>query len=272
MPKNHDSEREPRRERGRVLGSILSAKQVSVSKLRGAKLPSPPAARPIPLNRGDGPLALLTEFKRRSPSAGELSTALTLEERVAVYERCGSSMISVLCDEPFFGGSFEDLATARQNCSLPIFCKDFIVDEIQLDAARAYGADGALLIVRCLEAPRVSDLLDAATARGLAAMVEVTTEEECQIALDAGATWVGVNARDLDTLEMDVARAGRVIASLPDGVVRTHLSGLKDAAAVNAVAQQPIDAALVGEALMRLDDPSPLLKSMVRAGASAGHI
>ena len=263
-----NEERNERPARGRVLGKILSAKRESVAKLRSVRLPSPPSSRPIELRRGDGPLALLTEFKRRSPSAGELSGALTLEQRVAVYEACGASMVSVLCDEPFFGGRFEDLRTARGNCDLPIFCKDFIIDEVQLDAARAYGADGALLIVRCLEPSRVAELLTAATSRGLATMVEVTTAAECQIALDAGATWIGVNARDLDTLQMDVAQAARVLASLPQRVICTHLSGLRDADAVSAVASGPTDAALVGEALMRLDDPSALLTSMANAAAT----
>ena len=259
------NEQDDKPKRGRVLGAILSAKRETVGTLRTVNLPSPPAVRPFELRRGKGPLALLTEFKRRSPSAGELSRALTLEERVAAYEAHGSSMISVLCDEPFFGGRFEDLSTARANCGLPIFCKDFIIDESQLDAARAYGADGALLIVRCLEPARVTELLAAATSRELATMVEVTTERECQIALDAGATWIGVNARDLDTLEMDVARAARVTASLPQGVIRTHLSGLKSAGDVAAVAGEPTDAALIGESLMRLDDPSSLLRSMAEA-------
>ncbi len=254
--------------RGRVLGKILSAKRESVAKLRTRRLPSPPATRPVQLARGDGPLALLTEFKRCSPSAGELSRALTLEERVAAYEAGGSSMISVLCDEPFFGGRFEDLERARAACGLPIFCKDFIIDEVQLDAARAHGADGALLIVRCLEPARVGELLAAAASRGLATMVEVTTEEECRLALDAGAKWVGVNARDLDTLQMDIARAARVIASLPQGVIRTHLSGLKGPDDIAAVAREPTDAALVGESLMRLDDPSSLLASMAEAAAT----
>lgn len=260
-------ERNDRPARGRVLGDILSAKRETVAKLRGAALPVPPDVRPLKLRRGDGPLALLTEFKRCSPSAGKLSRALTLEERVATYEACGSSMISVLCDAPFFGGCFEDLARARTSCQLPIFCKDFIIDEAQLDAARAHGADGALLIVRCLEPPRVTELLAAATSRGLATMVEVTTEQECQIAVDAGATWIGVNARDLDTLEIDAARAARVLASLPAGVIRTHLSGLKTADEVAEMAQNPTDAALIGESLMRLDDPSSLLRAMARAAA-----
>ena len=252
-------------ENQRVLGRILAAKRDEVAKLRSTRLPPPPPRRPLDLQRSDGPLALLTEFKRKSPSAGELSRALTLAQRAGVYEAGGLSMISVLCDEPFFGGGFEDLAVARDNCELPIFCKDFIIDEVQLDAARAHGADGVLLIVCCLEPAHVSELLSAATARDLAVMVEVATESECQVALDAGATWVGVNARNLDTLEMDVARAARVIGSLPDGVVRTHLSGLKSAEDVASVAREPVDAALIGEALMRLDDPSSLLRAMAAA-------
>jgi len=247
-----------------LLERILHAKRAELAGLGRLSLPAPPERRAIQLRRGAGqPLALIAEIKRRSPSAGALSKKLSVGERAAAYERAGASMVSVLCDRAFFDGSLAHLQEARQACGLPILCKDFILDERQLDLARAYGADAALLIVRCLSAERCAELLQAARERGLEALVEVTNEREMQIALEAAATFVGVNARDLDTLELDVEKAARVLASLPASVTAVQLSGLKSPDAVAGVAAGRADAALIGEALMREDDPEPLLRSMV---------
>ncbi|HSC89513.1 MAG TPA: hypothetical protein VLC09_19660, partial [Polyangiaceae bacterium] len=148
-----------------------------------------------------------------------------------------------------------------------LLCKEFIVDECQLDAARAYGGSAALLIVRCLTPESLARLVAAAEARELVPIVEVTSEEESAVALDAGARVIGVNARDLDTLAMDGSRATRVIEALPAGIVACHFSGVRDAAAVRTLARGPASAALVGEALMRQDDPLPLLRDFVQAAA-----
>jgi indole-3-glycerol phosphate synthase len=209
------------------------------------------------------PLRLIAEIKRRSPSAGALSTKLSVAERALRYERGGASMISVLCDETFFDGSFEHLAEARESANLPLLCKDFVVDESQLDAARGYGADAVLLIVRCLGGDRLPALIAAARERELEPFVEVVDGAEASRALDAGATLIGVNARDLDTLVMNPERARDTLANLPDHVTRVHLSGLAKVEDMAAIARGPADAALLGEALMRLDDPEPLLVSLV---------
>jgi indole-3-glycerol phosphate synthase len=253
-----------------VLERILEAKRAEIAELGRAALPAAPAdARRVELARELGrPLRLLAEIKRRSPSAGALSTRLSVGERAAAYQRAGAAVVSVLTDSAFFDGSFSHLAEARKACSLPILCKDFVLDEVQLDAARAYGADTVLLIVRCLPAERVAPLVAAARERSLEPLVEVTTVDETRIALDAGARHVGVNARDLDTLEMDRARTERVLAALPRDVVAVHLSGLRDARDVAAIAAGRADAALIGEALMRCDDPEPLLREMVGAARS----
>lgn len=174
-------------------------------------------------------------------------------------------MISVLCDAEFFDGGFEHLVEARQGCALPLLCKDFVLDEVQLDHARAHGADAVLLIVRCLGATPLRRLVRAARARELVPFVEVATEEEARVALDAEAELIGVNARDLDTLVMDAERARRVLNQLPRSVTRVHLSGLARPADVGAVAATGADAALMGEALMREDNPEPLLRALVSA-------
>lgn len=249
-----------------VLAEILATKAAEVVELRKRRFDAPPARRPLPLARKPGePLRLIAEIKRRSPSAGVLSTKLGVAERARVYERAGASMLSILCDARYFDGSFEHLAAARAACALPLLCKEFVVDEVQLDAARSFGADAVLLIVRCLAPERVPALIAAARQRELEPFVEIATEEEGRRALDAGATLVGVNARDLDALALDKARAARILETLPASVVTVHLSGLGSPDAVAAVARSRAHAALIGEALMRQDDPGPLLESFVAA-------
>lgn len=251
-----------------LLERILSQKKSELGGLRGRRLPSPPPRRPLGLSREPGqPLRIIAEIKRRSPSAGALNTTLSVGERARAYQRGGASMVSVLCDSAFFDGDFEHLAEARGACALPLLCKEFVIDEAQLDAARAYGADAVLLIVRCLTPERVSALHRAAVERELVPFVEIATEDEGRIASDAGATLIGVNARDLDTLAMDAGRVERILLGLPASATRVHLSGLRQPDDVSRVAAGPADAALIGEALMRLDDPVPLLASLVaRAG------
>jgi indole-3-glycerol phosphate synthase len=177
-------------------------------------------------------------------------------------------MISVLCDASFFDGAFTHLAAARAACALPLLCKEFVIDECQLDAAAAFGADAVLLIVRCLTPERLAVLTGEARARKLTPFVEVVSELEARIALDAGATLVGVNARDLDTLQMDTARVGRVFADLPHGITRVHLSGIATPDDVQRVANSPADAALIGETLMRREQPEELLRSLSLAASA----
>jgi indole-3-glycerol phosphate synthase len=250
-----------------VLSDILSAKQAELPSLRQRRLPSPPPRRNVALSRADndGRLSLITEIKYRSPSAGKLSTALGVAERAAAYERAGAAMLSVLCDAHFFDGDYEHLQQARAAVALPLLCKEFVIDEAQLDAARAFGADAVLLIVRCLTPLRTQQLIEAARQRELVPFVEVATEDELACALAGGAQLVGVNARDLDSLHMDAERAARVLAAIPEHVVRVHLSGLSKPEDVQRIRQSGADAALVGEALMRKDDPTPLLSALAAA-------
>ncbi|MFZ5894007.1 MAG: indole-3-glycerol phosphate synthase TrpC [Myxococcota bacterium] len=251
-----------------VLDSILSAKRAFVRELSSFRLPSPPARRALNLKRPEAAeLRLIAEIKRRSPSAGALSTRLSVAERAAAYERGGARMVSVLTDTPFFDGAYEHLQHARDACALPLLCKDFVIDERQLDAARAFGADAVLLIVRCI-GDDLERLHRAALERDLVPFVEVATEDEARAALQVGAQLVGVNARDLDTLVMDPARAARVLALLQPQVARVHLSGLGSPEAVRGIAGSGVDAALIGEALMRADDPVPLLRAMVAEARS----
>ncbi len=253
-----------RAEPGQLL-RILDQKRSELPELRARKLPAAPGPRPFSLRRRGGKIQIISEIKFRSPSAGPLSTTLSVSERARAYERAGASMISVLCDERFFDGSFAHLAEARAACDLPLLCKEFVIDESQLDAAVAYGGDAVLLIARCLSAARLAELVIAARERRLEPFVEVVTDEESRWAVDAGATLIGVNARDLDTLAMDGDRVGRMLAGLPSTATRVHLSGIAQPEHVQRVVDSPADAALIGETLMRQEQPEALLRALVAA-------
>ena len=217
------------------------------------------------LRRANGaPLRLIAEIKRRSPSAGALSTALSPAERAAIYAREGAAAISVLTDEDFFDGSFTHLASVAAGVDAPALCKDFVLATSQLDAAKAAGAAMVLLIVRLLDDAALRDLVAHARALGVEPFVEVTSDDELSRALSAGASIVGVNARDLDTLVVDRARAAQLLAQIPPRCVAVHLSGLSSPRDLAELSPRA-DAALLGEALMREDDPTSLLRELVAA-------
>jgi len=255
-----------------ILDKIIASKRAELPELRSRALPTPPSHRPsvhlwrdTGTNRERSPLNLVCEIKKKSPSAGSLSTKLSVTERARQYAQGGATMISVLCDGPFFDGAYTHLLEARSGCDIPLLCKEFVIDECQLDAAQAYGASAVLLIVRCLQPQELSTFISASVARGLLPLVEVFNPHEAQQALDAGATCIGVNARDLNTLKMNSANAAAIVDSLPPSITAMHLSGVKTPADVRKVAQGRSDAALIGEVLMREDHPLPLLTQLVAA-------
>jgi indole-3-glycerol phosphate synthase len=264
-----------------VLDEILRVKEQEVAELAAM----PPVSRggrgprgglvPTALARGAGnPLRLVTEIKRKSPSAGPLSTALSVPDRALTYARGGATMISILCDSRFFDGSWAHVAEARRalddaGLPLPILAKEFIIDPRQIEEAAVAGADAVLLIARIVDPTRLASLSSCAVTLGLEPLVEVVDEAEVRVALDAGARVIGVNARDLDTLEIDAARAARVLEAIPDDRIAVHLSGLKTPEDISSVARTSSDAALIGEALMRADDPAPLLRDFARAASLA---
>ncbi|MDI1481145.1 indole-3-glycerol-phosphate synthase [Polyangium sp. y55x31] len=264
----------------RVLDTILASKRAEITALLAAPPPrmshTPSGGVFEALRRPEGgALRLLAEVKLRSPSAGALSSVLRPAERARRYAEAGATMISVLVDGPFFGGSYDDLAACRDTLDAAfgaarpkLLCKEFILDPIQISMAAAHGADAALLIARITTADDLARLADAARDLGLEPFVEVATEDELAAAERARARVLGVNARDLDTLAMDHARAERVLSRADRDAARVHLSGLASPSDVARIARSPADAALVGEALMRQDDPGPLLASMVAEAAA----
>jgi indole-3-glycerol phosphate synthase len=265
-----------------LLADILARKTEEIAALRRRGIPDQDRAGSTPrraidvcraLRREPGePLRLIAEVKLRSPSAGPLSRALSPADRAVAYVEAGAAMVSVLCDGPFFDGSWADLAAARQaldarGLAVPLLAKDFVLDEAQIDEARARGADAILLIARIVPPARLATLAAAARAMHVEPLVEIVNEGELAVAVSASARVIGVNARDLDTLAMDAGRTARVLAAIPPGVAAVHLSGIRDGAGVRHVAQGRADAALVGEALMRADDPRPLLRAMIEGAA-----
>jgi indole-3-glycerol phosphate synthase len=269
-----------------LLQEILAQKADEVRKLAAARSARPQVASdprgPLSSPRdvinalrrtADAPLRLIAEIKFRSPSAGTLSRALDASARARVYERGGMAMISVLTDARWFDGSFEHLAQARAAVTVPVLCKDFIIDPLQIAHAKLSGADAVLLIVRCLpEAGHLEQLVASARTHDIEPFVEIVDEAELDRALRVEAQVIGVNARDLDTLQMDAARAERVLARIPADRVAVHLSGLKTAADAMVIARSRADAALLGEALMRQDDPSALLGELGRGAAAPRKI
>ena len=199
-------------------------------------------------------LSLVAEHKRRSPSAGAIREDLSLEEVVQAYERGGACAISVLTESASFGGSLEDLADARAVTTLPILRKDFIVDRYQLLEAAAAGADAVLLIVAALSPPELRKLHAGATDLGLDALVEVHEARELDAALSLDASLIGINNRNLTTLEVDTRTTFELLERVAGVATVVAESGLHDRAQLDELEQAGVDAVLIGEALMRSAD------------------
>jgi len=199
-------------------------------------------------------LSLIAEFKRRSPSAGAIDTNASVDEAVKEFERGGAAALSVLTDEPHFGGTLEDLRVAREACDLPILRKDFVVDEYQLYEAAAYGADAVLLIVRALGGSRLDALHDEALGLDLDPLVEVHDEPELERALELDAAVIGINNRNLDTNTVDLATTFELMPDIPAGKTAVAESGISDPSELSELERVGVDAVLIGEALMRASD------------------
>ena len=207
-------------------------------------------------------MAVIAEFKRRSPSAGALRRAPDLHEMVGAYERGGATALSVLTEGPNFDGSLEDLRAARVACELPILRKDFIVDEYQLHEAKVAGADAVLLIVAALDAGELASLHDRAYALGLDVLVEVHDHDELRMALKIGAELIGINNRDLRDFSVDVQRTEQLMGEIPTGMTVVSESGIAEAEQLSRLRDASVDAVLVGESLMRSEDPEAALRTL----------
>lgn len=239
---------------------------VSLEELKD-RAASMPATRPLlPTLLGDD-VAVIAEVKRRSPSKGELAEIADPAALAVAYAEGGAHCISVLTEGRRFGGSIADLEAVRAAVDIPILRKDFVVSSYQLWETRAIGADVALLIVAALEQDALVSLIERAESLGLTTLVEVHDEDELDRALVAGARIIGVNARNLKTLEVDRATFARLSPQIPVGVARVAESGVRGPHDLIAYANAGADAVLVGESLVTGGDPRAAVHDLVTAGS-----
>jgi indole-3-glycerol phosphate synthase len=212
-------------------------------------------------------VGVIAEVKRRSPSKGELADIPEPAALAKDYADAGARVISVLTEERRFGGSLDDLDAVRAAVSVPLLRKDFVVSPYQVHEARLHGADMILLIVAALEQNALESLLDRVESLGMTALVEVHTAEEADRALEAGAKVMGVNARNLHTLEVDREVFGRIAPGLPFETLKIAESGVRGPADLMAYAGYGADAVLVGEGLVTSADPKTAVVQLVTAGS-----
>ncbi|MEV0993881.1 indole-3-glycerol phosphate synthase TrpC [Nonomuraea rubra] len=246
----------------------LAARQQAVSidelKQRAERAHAP---RDAMAALGGDRISVIAEVKRSSPSKGALAAIADPAALAADYEAGGAHVISVLTERRKFGGSLDDLAAVRARVDIPILRKDFILTSYQLWEARAYGADLALLMVVCLEQEALVSLIERAESIGLTPLVEVHTEEELERAVAAGARVIGVNARNLKTLEVDRDVFAKIAPKIPDNVIKIAESGVRGPHDLLAYARGGADAVLVGESLVTGKDPRKAVEALVTAGA-----
>lgn len=212
--------------------------------------------------RGDGStLGLIAEVKRSSPSKGELASIPAPADLAAIYEQGGAGAISVLTEQRRFRGSLADLDAVRARVEVPLLRKDFVVDPYQILEARAHGADLILLIVAALDDQQLRDFHDLTTELGMQPLVETHTPEELERALAIDPAIVGVNARDLKTLDVDLDRAAGLLGDIPGHVLAIGESAVASVADVEAYARAGADAVLVGEALVTSGDTLTTVQS-----------
>ncbi|HMQ37742.1 MAG TPA: indole-3-glycerol phosphate synthase TrpC [Micropruina sp.] len=221
---------------------------------------------PMPAFRAE-PLAVIAEVKRSSPSKGALADIPDPAALAAQYAAGGASAISVLTERRRFGGTLADLEAVRAAVDTPLLRKDFMVTDYQLWEARAAGADLALLIVAALTDDELSALMATTRTLGLTALVEVHTPDETRRAVDAGASLIGVNNRNLQTLDVDLAQFERLVGLIPDDVVKVAESGILSLDDVRRVAHAGADVILVGEALVKHGDPRRAVADFIAAAS-----
>jgi indole-3-glycerol phosphate synthase len=260
---------------GGTLGAIVAeaAQRVEALRSRTAELAAqardvaPPAAFAAAL-RGSH-VAVIAEVKRRSPSKGWINPRLSAAAQAAAYRTGGAAAVSVLTEPAHFGGSTDDLVAVRREAGLPALKKDFHVDPVQLLEAKAAGASAALLIVRALSHDALTRMAHAAGELELECLVEVRDAEELDRALAIGATVIGVNSRNLETLAIDSAAAERLIGQIPNMIVAVAESGVSSREDVERLARTGVDAVLVGSAVSAASDPATAVRQLTGVSRSA---
>jgi len=265
-----------------MLEQLISAARAGVDQRR-RQTPQSDLEATLPERGEDRPfnealvrpgISVIAEFKRRSPSAGEISATADVASQVAAYERGGAAALSVLTDEHNFGGSLEDLRAARAACGLPILRKDFIVDRYQLFEAAVNGADAVLLIVAALDTAELGALYREARGLDLDCLVEVHDPRQLERALELDADVIGINNRDLDEGSVDIATTYELMPDVPVGKTVVAESGISTRAELEELERVGVDAVLIGGALMSAADPEALARGLtgVDEGTREHHL
>jgi indole-3-glycerol phosphate synthase len=256
-----------------VLDKIVTAKWGEIeackaarpeAEVRRAAESAPPVRNFFAALAAPGPIRLIAEVKKASPSRGVIRADFQPVEVARTYAQHGATCLSVLTDREFFQGSLEYLQAVRQAVDIPLLRKDFILDVYQLYEARAAGADAVLLIAECLDDCNLRKLHNAAVELGLTPLVELYDPENLSRVFDAGATLIGINNRDLRTFETDLEHTIRMRPRVPDQCVLVSESGIRTRADVERLEAAGVDAILVGETLMASDDIGSAVDQLMR--------
>ena len=239
---------------------------VSLDQMKARAEQAPPAIDATAALRAPG-VGVIAEVKRRSPSKGALAAISDPAALAVEYQSGGARMISVLTEQRRFGGSLDDLDMVRAGVRVPVLRKDFVVGSYQVHEARAHGADAVLLIVAALDQNTLIGLRERIESLGMTALIEVHTEDEASRAIDAGATVIGVNARNLRTLDVDRSTFERIAPGLPSRVLKIAESGVRGPLDLIEYAAAGADAVLVGEGLVTTANPRQAVADLVTAGA-----
>jgi indole-3-glycerol phosphate synthase len=264
----------PNNPRAPSLDAILAVTRSRVTALQGQ-------ARELERAANDGPVilpfpspgrevAVIAEVKRRSPSRGAIREDLDPVAHARAYERGGAAAISVLTDEPHFGGSMDDLRRVVAAVRVPVLRKDFVLNEVQIHEARAAGASAVLLIARVLQSGQLNALARSVRAWNMMPLIAVHAEHELDAALAAGPSVLGVNARDLDTFAVDLAGAERLVKRIPAGVPVVAESGIETREDVERLAGAGADFVLVGTSVARVADPETAVRELVGVKRQSG--
>jgi indole-3-glycerol phosphate synthase len=254
---------------GGVLGRIMAESAERVAALSSAERNAIARAAAIAERRPSfvealtaESVAVIAEVKRRSPSKGAIRETISAAAQASAFERGGAAAISVLTEPRHFGGEIADLENARDHVAIPLLRKDFHCDAIQLIEARAAGASAVLLIARALPPAQLQELMALADNLDLEPLVEVRTDAELMLALELGARVIGINSRDLETLEVDAGVPERLLPLVPTGVIAVAESGIAGIDDVRDRARWGADAVLVGSVLSASDDPEAAVRAV----------
>ncbi|WP_413531592.1 indole-3-glycerol phosphate synthase TrpC [Empedobacter brevis] len=206
---------------------------------------------------------IIAEFKRKSPSKGFINKNAIVKEVVSAYEKFGASVVSVLTDEQFFGGNFDDLQQAKETLNIPVLRKDFIVDEFQVYETKAIGADLMLLIAECLTKDEVYHLAKTAKEIGLEVLLELHSEDQLE-KVNEFIDLIGINNRNLKNFEVDIEKSKQILKQLPTNLIKVAESGISDPKTVKELRQAGFQAFLIGENFMKADYPGEAFEQFVK--------